>query len=63
MQTRAFTPKVVTDRVRVEDAAQHTPALFVHKRCRQALDIPLSFEMTAVILVTAVVALALILQT
>ncbi len=60
MQTTASTPKLGTERVRVDAAAPH--ALFVHKRCREALDVSWSFKLTAVVLVTAVVALALLLQ-
>ena len=62
LQTTASTPNLGTERVRVEYAAPRAPALFVHKTCRQALDLPLSFRLTAVVLVTAVIALALLLQ-
>ena len=55
MQTTAATPKFG---VRAED----TPTPCIHKRCRQALALPLSFKLTAVVVVTAVVALALVLQ-
>ena len=58
MQTTASTPKLLTERVRAEDT--HMPC--IHKRCRDALEFPLSFKLTTVMIVTAVVALALLLQ-
>ena len=62
MQTTASTPKIGTERARAADAAPTVVAAFVHKRCRQALELPLSFKLTAVVVVTAVVALALLIQ-
>ena len=62
LQTTASTPKFGTEQVRTEDTAPLVPALVVHKRCRDALELPLSFKLTAVVLTTAVVALALLLQ-
>ena len=48
LQTTASTPKFG---IRAED----TPTPCVHKRCRDALHLPLSFKLTAVVLTTAVV--------
>ncbi len=62
MQTTASTTKISTERVRSERAAPTVAAPFVHKRFRQALNLPLSFRLAAVVPATAVVALALILQ-
>ena len=62
MQTTASTPKIRAERVRAVDAVPRAPTLFVHRKCRQVLDLSWPFKLTAVALVTAVVALALLIQ-
>ena len=62
MQTTASTPKIKAEQVHAEEAATLVAAPFVHKRFRQALELPLPFKLTAVVVVSAVIALALLLQ-